>query len=124
MEKTKKTYGYTPAEYKKFTKHAWLMLLSFGLTYLFFYNGHPLCEIVMLPHRSGKLLDFGCVYCLVFIITNQHADQRQTAGNECCDNGVGHVASPLSSGNFSRICSLALEISSCNFSAFGLPSAA
>ena len=33
------TYGYSPAEYSKFKTFAWKMLLSFGLTYLFFYNG-------------------------------------------------------------------------------------
>ena len=55
MEKTKKTYGYTPAEYKKFTKHAWLMLLSFGLTYLFFYNGRQNINLVrsMLEEEFG-----------------------------------------------------------------------
>ena len=42
-----KKFGYTPAEYKKFTKHAWLMLLSFGLTYLFFYNGRQNINLVM-----------------------------------------------------------------------------
>ena len=40
-------FGYTPSEYKKFTKHAWLMLLSFGLTYLFFYNGRQNINLVM-----------------------------------------------------------------------------
>ena len=33
---TKKTYGYSDKDYAKFKKHAWLMLLSFGLMYLFF----------------------------------------------------------------------------------------
>lgn len=44
---TKKTYGYTPEEYKKFRKYAWLMLLSFGMTYLFFYNGRQNINLVM-----------------------------------------------------------------------------
>ncbi len=43
----KKRFGYTPAEYKKFTKYAWLMLLSFGLTYLFFYNGRQNINLVL-----------------------------------------------------------------------------
>ena len=46
MEKIKNTYGYTPSEYKKFKKYAWLMLLSFGLTYLFFYNGRQNINLV------------------------------------------------------------------------------
>ena len=45
--KLKSTYGYTPDEYKKFKKYAWLMLLSFGLTYMFFYNGRQNINLVM-----------------------------------------------------------------------------
>ncbi|MBR5507364.1 MAG: MFS transporter [Clostridia bacterium] len=45
--KTKNTYGYSGKEYKKFKKHAWLMLLSFGLMYLFFYNGRQNINLVM-----------------------------------------------------------------------------
>ncbi|MBE6643232.1 MAG: MFS transporter [Clostridia bacterium] len=40
-------FGYTPEQYKKFKKHAWLMLLSFGLTYLFFYNGRQNINLVL-----------------------------------------------------------------------------
>ena len=40
-------FGYSATEYKKFTKHAWLMLISFGLTYLFFYNGRQNINLVM-----------------------------------------------------------------------------
>ena len=36
--KLKKTYGYNEADFKKFTKYAWLMLLSFGFLYMFFHN--------------------------------------------------------------------------------------
>ena len=43
----KKTFGYTEKEYAKFKKHAWLMLLSFGITYLFFYNGRQNINLVM-----------------------------------------------------------------------------
>ena len=43
----KAIYGYTEREYKKFSKYAWLMLLSFGLTYLFFYNGRQNINLVM-----------------------------------------------------------------------------
>lgn len=42
-----KTYGYNPAEYKKFKEFAWKMLLSFGLTYMFFYNGRQNINLVM-----------------------------------------------------------------------------
>ena len=41
------TYGYSAKEYAKFKKHAWLMLLSFGLMYLFFYNGRQNINLVM-----------------------------------------------------------------------------
>ena len=40
-------YGYSPADYKKFKRFAWMMLLSFGLTYLFFYNGRQNINLVM-----------------------------------------------------------------------------
>ena len=41
------TYGYTPTQYQKFKKYAWLMLISFGITYLFFYNGRQNINLVM-----------------------------------------------------------------------------
>ncbi len=41
------TYGYTPTQYQKFKKYAWLMLISFGVTYLFFYNGRQNINLVM-----------------------------------------------------------------------------
>ena len=47
MAKIKDTFGYSPKEYKKFTLWGWLMLLSFGLTYLFFYNGRQNINLVM-----------------------------------------------------------------------------
>lgn len=43
----KNTYGYTPSEYAKFKEFAWKMLLSFGLTYMFFYNGRQNINLVM-----------------------------------------------------------------------------
>lgn len=43
----KRTYGYDKADYKKFLKYAWLMLLSFGFTYLFFYNGRQNINLVL-----------------------------------------------------------------------------
>lgn len=45
--KEKERYGYTPEEYKKFRHYAWAMLLSFGFTYLFFYNGRQNINLVM-----------------------------------------------------------------------------
>jgi len=47
MAKIKDTFGYSAKEYKKFTLWGWLMLLSFGLTYLFFYNGRQNINLVM-----------------------------------------------------------------------------
>ena len=45
--KSLNTYGYNSADFAKFKKYAWLMLLSFGLTYLFFYNGRQNINLVM-----------------------------------------------------------------------------
>ena len=39
--------GYTAPQYAKFKKYAWLMLFSFGLTYLFFYNGRQNINLVL-----------------------------------------------------------------------------
>jgi len=41
------TYGYGEKDFAKFKKYAWLMLLSFGLTYMFFYNGRQNINLVM-----------------------------------------------------------------------------
>ncbi|MBQ7010442.1 MAG: MFS transporter [Clostridia bacterium] len=43
----KNTYGYSECDYKKFKSYAWKMLLSFGFTYLFFYNGRQNINLVM-----------------------------------------------------------------------------
>ena len=43
----KNTYGYSKEQYGKFKKYAWLMLLSFSMTYLFFYNGRQNINLVM-----------------------------------------------------------------------------
>jgi len=47
VKKEKYTYGYSPAEYKTFRQFAWKMLLSFGLTYMFFYNGRQNINLVL-----------------------------------------------------------------------------
>ena len=52
-EKTTNTYGYTPKDYSKFKNFAWKMLLSFGLTYLFFYNGRQNINLVMTQMAEG-----------------------------------------------------------------------
>ena len=46
-EKSLAAYGYSPEQYAKFRNFAWKMLLSFGLTYLFFYNGRQNINLVM-----------------------------------------------------------------------------
>ena len=53
------TYGYTREEYRKFTKHAWLVLLSFGFTYLFFYNGRQNINLVLPLMRQEFQSDLG-----------------------------------------------------------------
>jgi len=51
--KNKNTYGYSDKDYTKFKKYAWLMLLSFSLTYLFFYNGRQNINLVMTQMAEG-----------------------------------------------------------------------
>lgn len=51
--KNKNTYGYTATEYSKFKEFAWKMLLSFGMTYLFFYNGRQNINLVMTQMAEG-----------------------------------------------------------------------
>lgn len=64
----KKNYGYTPEQYQKFTKYAWLMLISFGLTYLFFYNGRQNINLVMsmMEEEFGGAKAMGLVTSALF----------------------------------------------------------
>ena len=43
---TTATYGYNSADFKKFMRLAWTVLLSFGLMYMFFYNGRQNINLV------------------------------------------------------------------------------
>ena len=47
MTSNDKTFGYTTDEYAKFKECAWKVLLSFGLMYMFFYNGRQNINLVM-----------------------------------------------------------------------------
>ncbi len=63
------TYGYDSVQFKKFKKYAWLMLLSFGFTYLFFYNGRQNINLVMdlmKEHFSSDLGTIGVVSSALF----------------------------------------------------------
>ncbi len=51
--KLKSAYGYTAEEYSTFKQFAWKMLISFGLTYLFFYNGRQNINLVMTQMAEG-----------------------------------------------------------------------
>ena len=53
MKQQKFTYGYTETEYAKFKEFGWKMLLSFGLTYMFFYNGRQNINLVMTQMAEG-----------------------------------------------------------------------
>lgn len=67
--KEKFTYGYNSEQFKKFKKYAWLMLLSFGFTYLFFYNGRQNINLVMdlmKEHFSSDLGTIGVVSSALF----------------------------------------------------------
>lgn len=57
----KKTYGYSGADFAKFKKYAWLMLLSFGFTYLFFYNGRQNINLVMDLMKEEFKSDLGTI---------------------------------------------------------------
>ena len=66
---TKLTYGYNKTDFAKFKKYAWLMLLSFGFTYLFFYNGRQNINLVMdlmKEHFSSDLGTIGVVTSALF----------------------------------------------------------
>ena len=52
-------YGYDQQQYKRFRMHAWLMLLSFGLTYLFFYNGRQNINLVLPLMKEAFQSDLG-----------------------------------------------------------------
>ena len=45
-KKIQASYGYNAKDLKRFKCFAWLTLLSFGLTYLFFYNGRQNINLV------------------------------------------------------------------------------
>lgn len=67
--KEKFMYGYDSVQFKKFKKYAWLMLLSFGFTYLFFYNGRQNINLVMpllKEHFSSDLGTIGVVSSALF----------------------------------------------------------
>ncbi len=53
------TYGYNSEQFKKFKKYAWLTLLSFGFTYLFFYNGRQNINLVMPLMKEYFASDLG-----------------------------------------------------------------
>ncbi len=59
--KESKTYGYSKPDFQKFTKYAWLTLLSFGLTYLFFYNGRQNINLVMPLMKEAFASDLGTI---------------------------------------------------------------
>ena len=53
MSSNNLTYGYSQKDYSKFKNFAWKMLLSFGLTYMFFYNGRQNINLVMTEMAEG-----------------------------------------------------------------------
>ena len=52
-------YGYNQEQFRKFRKYAWLMLLSFGFTYLFFYNGRQNINLVLPLMKQEFQSDLG-----------------------------------------------------------------
>ena len=49
----KARFGYTEKEYAQFKEFAWKVLLSFGLTYMFFYNGRQNINLVLTQMAEG-----------------------------------------------------------------------
>ena len=65
----KNMYGYNKQEFKRFKAHAWLVLLSFGFTYLFFYNGRQNINLIlplMKEYFSSDLGALGIVSSALF----------------------------------------------------------
>ena len=60
-KQVKNTYGYNNQEFKKFKKYAWLVLLSFGFTYLFFYNGRQNINLIMPLMKEYFSSDLGTI---------------------------------------------------------------
>ena len=58
---TKYKYGYSDTDYKKFKSFAWKVLLSFGLTYMFFYNGRQNINLVMDLMKQEFQSDLGTI---------------------------------------------------------------
>ena len=56
---SKNTYGYSKENFARFTKYAWLTLLSFGFTYLFFYNGRQNINLVLPLMKEAFQSDLG-----------------------------------------------------------------
>ena len=56
-----RTFGYTAEQFRKFKKHAWLVLLSFGFTYLFFYNGRQNINLVLPLMKEAFASDLGTI---------------------------------------------------------------
>ena len=54
---SKNTLSAENAKLKRFEKHAWLVLLSFGLMYLFFYNGRQNINLVLTQMAEGLETD-------------------------------------------------------------------
>jgi len=52
-------YGYNGQQFQKFKKYAWLTLLSFGFTYLFFYNGRQNINLVLPLMKQEFQSDLG-----------------------------------------------------------------
>ena len=52
-------YGYSVEQYAKFRKYAWLTLLCFGFTYLFFYNGRQNINLVLPLMKQEFQSDLG-----------------------------------------------------------------
>lgn len=59
--KEKSTFGYNSKDFARFKKYAWLMLLSFGFTYLFFYNGRQNINLVMPLMKEAFKSDLGTI---------------------------------------------------------------
>ena len=59
--KEKFTCGYNREDFAKFKKYAWLILLSFGFTYLFFYNGRQNINLVMPLMKEAFKSDLGTI---------------------------------------------------------------
>lgn len=58
---------------------------------LLFQYGDPLGKIVVLPHLPSQLRDLLVGHCLVLVVGDDDAQQRQSPGDQRHDDALCHI---------------------------------